>query len=468
MAAGKFGRVVPLSHTFTALPAGTTALFDVRDAATGQPGLAGGPGSRRAGIEFHRPQVAAEVSASVSPSPATAPNNTIAENPTTAPAAQPSTVPSGAPATVPSTAPATQPDAHPANRAVATNEPTTLPAVASAIGPTKAPATSPDVVTGPTAGAEPSGVQVELAVVLADYAPDISSVADSSVPGAAADAAPRTAAQPMLQQETILLDPRTVIDSLTLAVVLPFRFRDGKNESVVAVIRVRRGSSTDAQHEEACRLALADLQRSSVAAIARGAATRPATPDASVVESVLAALGDAKSRRPALVYLAGWSGARICEDVALSADEQALAKLAAGVSAALSNGPRDKPAVAWAMDRASLDLLAKLQVDNQLPPELAAVLSDRAGEAGRHPSAMEEILRDVAGPDDLAQRILATNTLYLEDSSPASRARAFQWLRAAGRAPAGYDPMGAPRERRAALEKAATQPADPANSGGSP
>jgi hypothetical protein len=40
----------------------------------------------------------------------------------------------------------------------------------------------------------------------------------------------------------------------------------------------------------------------------------------------------------------------------------------------------------------------------------------------------------------------------LEDSSPASRVRAFDWLTARGRAPAGYDPLGTPRQRRAALE----------------
>ena len=330
-----------------------------------------------------------------------------------------------------------------------------------------APATSP--ATAPAADA-PVATPIEVAVVFADFTPETPGISEGPAVSSLTDAHPRPRpAQPTLQQETILLDPETLNDQLVLAVLLPFRFHDGDNEAVAAVIRIHRGTAGDLRHDQACLLAAADLQRSYAAASARIAAAQPATPDMAGVESALASLGDTANQRPAIAFLAGWSGAKICEDVALSADDAALSKLAGGIAGALATVPRDRPAVAWAMDHSALDVLAKLQADNKLPPELSAVLCDRAGEAARHPSAMEEILSGVAGPDDLAQRLLATNMLYLEDSSPASRARAFQWLRAAGRAPAGYDPLGPPRERRAALDKAAAaQSAVPANTGGAP
>ena len=44
--------------------------------------------------------------------------------------------------------------------------------------------------------------------------------------------------------------------------------------------------------------------------------------------------------------------------------------------------------------------------------------------------------------------------MYLEDSSPSARVRAYDWLAARGRAPQGYEPLGPARERRRALDAA--------------
>ena len=42
----------------------------------------------------------------------------------------------------------------------------------------------------------------------------------------------------------------------------------------------------------------------------------------------------------------------------------------------------------------------------------------------------------------------------LEDSSPAARVRAYDWLKAHARQPTGYDPLGEAHQRSAAIEKA--------------
>ena len=89
-----------------------------------------------------------------------------------------------------------------------------------------------------------------------------------------------------------------------------------------------------------------------------------------------------------------------------------------------------------------------------LPGELSAILTLHAGEAGRHAGALDEAIRTSATREQFNLRLIAENYIYLEDSSPASRVRAFDWLFAQGRSPAGYDPLGPAKDRRAALERA--------------
>ncbi|MDF1798976.1 MAG: hypothetical protein P1V81_07360, partial [Planctomycetota bacterium] len=75
-----------------------------------------------------------------------------------------------------------------------------------------------------------------------------------------------------------------------------------------------------------------------------------------------------------------------------------------------------------------------------------------AGEVGRYPNLLEEALqvsRDLPG---FTARLVAENRVFLEDSSPASRVRAFDWLKARGQAPPEYLPLALRSARRAALE----------------
>jgi hypothetical protein len=92
--------------------------------------------------------------------------------------------------------------------------------------------------------------------------------------------------------------------------------------------------------------------------------------------------------------------------------------------------------------------------DNQLPPELASVLTSFGGEAGRHASSLDEITKNLTGPGELQTRLIAENMIYLEDSSPAARVLAFDWIKSRRTAPAGYYPLAPARQRKDALEKA--------------
>ena len=87
-------------------------------------------------------------------------------------------------------------------------------------------------------------------------------------------------------------------------------------------------------------------------------------------------------------------------------------------------------------------------------PELFAVLTEHFGEPGRHSAAVDEIMRGTSSGGELRRKLISENYIYLEDSSPSARVRAFEWLRAQKLAPAGFDPLGSPKQRRQALDQA--------------
>jgi hypothetical protein len=184
-------------------------------------------------------------------------------------------------------------------------------------------------------------------------------------------------------------------------------------------------------------------------------------PNWTSLDAALAALSTGS--RAALSQAATEAGAPLCGELALSADDATAQRIAQRIRAKFA-GPttQSNEAVAWAMDSACIDLLAEMEAAGPLPPEVMTVLSVHAGETGRSAGTLAELARSVSSVAEFEQRVAAENYIDLEDNSPAARVRAFDWLRARKLAPAGYDPLGPPRQRRAALDKAAEQPAAPA------
>ena len=72
----------------------------------------------------------------------------------------------------------------------------------------------------------------------------------------------------------------------------------------------------------------------------------------------------------------------------------------------------------------------------------------------------------VLGQRDEHLRLVEENFIYLEDISPASRSRAFDWLAARDLAPSGYDPLAPIETRREALERADAEKGAHAKEGG--
>jgi hypothetical protein len=262
------------------------------------------------------------------------------------------------------------------------------------------------------------------------------------------------------KRELASLPAQPVGEGLNIAAAIPFQFQSARGKYIAAIFRVTPAMQQDSAFVDAMQRCQADVQRESEAVDARLKAlldARLASGNWPGYEAALKSASDPKSRRAAMVYLATQAGASLARDVFLVADSKVLGQLLSQIAtriAALPPAEQADASMAWILEFTSLEQMGKLLADNQLAPELAAVLTSYAGEAGRHQASMAQIMRKLAGPGDLQNKLIAENMIYLEDNSPAARVRAYDWLNSRKRAPAGFDPLGSPRNRRDAIEKA--------------
>lgn len=279
-----------------------------------------------------------------------------------------------------------------------------------------------------------------------------------------------TGAEMVLTKELAVLPPvKAVAGGWAIVIVLPSPFMGSSARAMVAVVRASPAVD-NAPMQKLLVAALADVRRQSDIASGKSSQASSAPSEWPGYESALAALDRPDARRRAMAYLASQTGAALCGEIALSADDAALQQLAADIrarsaAAAAAKSPSSSQALGWLLDRACLEWCARLSGENRLPPEIAGVLSTYAGEAGRRSASLEELVRGTNSRASLETRLITENLIFLEDSSPSSRVRALDWLAARGRAPAGYDPLGPPRNRREALERAtesaSTRPSTP-------
>ncbi len=261
-----------------------------------------------------------------------------------------------------------------------------------------------------------------------------------------------------LRTETAVFD-LPAADHITSGLVVTFRFYDAISRALAVLVQVSPGSNDPAHvaANTACITSITRQLATSQPTITTGEASAWST-----VKAAVQSLTPVKGRRASLAFLADQTGASICEDVAMEADDAVLAELVKEIQAKVSadQSPETDPSVGWLLDHATLQMLSKLSDDaangtGKISPELTAILTTHTGEAGRHASSIDGVLRGLSTRQELDNRLLAENMIFLEDSSPASRVRAYDWLLARHQAPAGYDPLAPSKARREALEQAA-------------
>jgi hypothetical protein len=257
----------------------------------------------------------------------------------------------------------------------------------------------------------------------------------------------------VLQSETALFDRHSEPDAYALLV--PVHFDKSVAQAVLILVDVERGSA-DADYLKRVAAARTEVEQSARQAAAQAKLIGVDPTDWPGLSSAVESLAFADRQRAALLFLSQQTGAEITQDVTLSATDTILSQLSAEVRKAIATAPSniDRASVGWICERATLGMLMQFQSGGKLPPELAAILAHRAGQAGRNSGTLEEVLSNAASRQDMENRLAAENYIFLEDSSPAARVRAFDWLTMRHLAPPGYDPLASSKERRAALEQA--------------
>jgi len=263
--------------------------------------------------------------------------------------------------------------------------------------------------------------------------------------------------------ERLTIDGTPAASGAETSLVAPVEFESGKHFFFalpqqfgtmpwrVLVADVSVGKPTDVPQ------ATAELTRrlaESVASV-RAAEARQSSGSKPTLQSAIAALTQTESRRTPLLFLATSTDAPVAADFALGADDKLLKQLTDELLSFESKHP-DEPTpvrVRWFLERTSIRIMTDQAAAGTLAPELSTVLAVHFGEVGRNPDTVAELVKVSNGVDDLNQRVVAENYVFLEDNSASSRVRAFDWLKTLGKAPAGYDPLGDARARRDAINK---------------
>jgi hypothetical protein len=270
--------------------------------------------------------------------------------------------------------------------------------------------------------------------------------------GAAAEAGPlrrtehgaEVAVRPLdLRRDVALLLDGPLAGGTPVALQLPSPLDAGAATSLLVFIEGLDEPPNDAEVETArARLAAADALHAAVA---------DAPNEQRIAEAnALVSIASGEGRRTALLVLADTRGATLAADLALTLEETALADFAARLAAARVAPGED---IGWQLEREALHHAAAALATDGAQLALEAVLVRRAGHAGRFAAVLEEVAASASLADADAW-LVHENLVYLEDSDPAARVRAHNWLVQRGAAPVGYEPFAAPETRRAVLRAA--------------
>ncbi|GIW77114.1 MAG: hypothetical protein KatS3mg104_2177 [Phycisphaerae bacterium] len=256
------------------------------------------------------------------------------------------------------------------------------------------------------------------------------------------------------ERETLLTDRTVQNESDRWLLVVPMRFEDSPSDGVIVDLTIQT------QPLASDREKIVELLRNALGETASLDDDRPLSllsEDELRMRSALEGLAKVTDTpRGAIVYLAGLCGAELTQSVGIIADPPLLESICRSI---LEQADRlsktDRPSVAWLLERTTVEALSVAENNGTVSPSVRGVLAEYAGEVGRQIDALRSLVSQSHSSEDLKNRLMAENMIFLEDSSPSARVRAYDWLDRLGRAPDGYDPLASLRERRRALEGAA-------------
>jgi hypothetical protein len=199
---------------------------------------------------------------------------------------------------------------------------------------------------------------------------------------------------------------------------------------------------------------LAQCAANARSASARRSRVARAEAHAREIVDAFAALSGLRQARPALVFLAGATGAALASDLALVVEDAELERFVKEVLESVPDpqaAAQEGATLGFVLESRAWGFLTRGMDEQPLTPERLGLLVAHGGELARSVGAIEDVLASVKDLGALEARIVQENRDALEDASAAVRVRAYDWLTVHSRAPKGYDPFGTLVERRKAL-----------------
>lgn len=258
---------------------------------------------------------------------------------------------------------------------------------------------------------------------------------------------------PTLLRQLQVLRTRQLTIATTYGAIMPFRFLNGDSQAVAILITISPWTDTPA-NQLAAKNSRQSVTTTKDFHSPRALLNRP--------DLIVAIdnIGKPGVRRASLVYLAGQTGAKLTQDVAAVAQTPVLGELVKAVAANTTDAQAmPVTTLGWVLDKTTYRLLYDMQKTKHLPEQLRIAMALHLGEAAWHASSLDEIARNLASRQDYRRRVIRENLIYLEDTSPADRLTAYDWLQTHHLAPPNYNPLAGNQARNAALDKAENNPA---------
>ena len=259
------------------------------------------------------------------------------------------------------------------------------------------------------------------------------------------------------RRETIVLQRGLEIDGPPLLLLTPARYDPDGSLTTVVVLRARSISAerlASAAFEDELESMRTSVRESAVEDAERRQKLQLDEQLRRRRVRAIAALGDRATRRAAIVELGGGAAAPLVSELAIMGSEEFLDELCTRLKAdstVLESIAVSAPEIQWRLEREAILLMARAASEAELASEYEGMLLRFAGEAGRYPGTLEDAIVSSKTVTDFYSRIVDENLIALEDSRPAARVRAFDWLSSNGFPIPDYDPLARSRERRAAL-----------------
>jgi len=262
-----------------------------------------------------------------------------------------------------------------------------------------------------------------------------------------------------VRREAVIVSIPVEGESGALAAVVPAPFLDTGGTAVAILVTISPPPAVDAPEHETHSKRITEFREEREKINAEREHEKlenPVEPQIwTGLKSAFAGLAQRDRRRSAFAYLGRTTGALLAEDIALAASTDPLDAVIDRAIEKIGAAPEhpDPDELGLALERASYEIALEFMRSHDAHAGLEGIILRHTGEVGRHPSLLSEFVEKARSLHDLRTRLVDENIIFLEDTSPASRVRAYDWLTQIDKAPQGYDPLANRRERRAAMSR---------------